>query len=102
MSARTFALPKYRQIAELIVRDIASGRLNDGERLPPERKMAADMGLSVGARRKALSDLEARSLLERVQGSGNSIRSKQKLDGIYAFFSVGAGRGGANLQRPNS
>ena len=37
-------LPLYLQVAELVVRDIAAGRLIDGERLPPEREMAAQVG----------------------------------------------------------
>ena len=48
------ALPLYQQIAELLIRDIAAGRLIDGERLPPERDMAAELGIAVGTLRKAL------------------------------------------------
>lgn len=82
----THALPKYVQIAEMLIREIASGRLVDGTRLPPERDMAVDLGTSVGTLRKALSDLEGRGLVDRVQGSGNYIRSKAEATGIYAFF----------------
>ena len=40
------SLPIYVQITELLVRDIAAGRLIDGEKLPPERDMAASMGIN--------------------------------------------------------
>ncbi len=80
------ALPKYVQTAEMLIREIAAGRLQVGERLPPERAMAAELGLAVGTLRKALADLEARGLLERRQGSGNYIRSGAEDAGIYAFF----------------
>ena len=50
------ALPIYVQIAELLTRDIVAGRLIDGERLKPEREMAAELGVSVGTLRKALRD----------------------------------------------
>ncbi|MEM6823977.1 MAG: GntR family transcriptional regulator [Pseudomonadota bacterium] len=80
------ALPKYVQTAEMLIRDIGSGRLSDGERLPPEREMAADLGLSVGTLRKALSSLEEKGLLERIHGSGNYIRARADASAIYAFF----------------
>ena len=67
------ALPKYVQTAELLIREIAAGRLPDGARLKPERDMAVDLGVSVGTLRKALDDLTEKGLLDRVQGSGNYI-----------------------------
>ena len=71
------ALPLYIQISELLIRDIASGRLNDGERLPPEREMAARLEIAVGTLRQALQVLTEKGLIERIQGSGNYIRAKQ-------------------------
>jgi GntR family transcriptional regulator len=80
------ALPRYQQISELLIRDIAAGRLLDGARLPPEREMAADLGVAVGTLRKALQDMASKGLLERVQGSGNYIRAHNDVDSIYALF----------------
>ena len=80
------ALPRYLQLAETLTRDIAAGRLVDGERMAPEREMAAGMGLSLGTVRKALGELAARGLLTRVQGSGNYVRSGAEAAGIYALF----------------
>jgi DNA-binding GntR family transcriptional regulator len=37
------ALPVYLQISEMLIREIGTGRLRDGERLPPEREMAASL-----------------------------------------------------------
>ncbi len=84
--ATTGALPLYQQISELIIRDIAAGRLIDGERLPPEREMAAQLGIAVGTLRQALSDLAARGMLARVQGSGNYVRAKPNPESVYALF----------------
>ena len=86
MAAAKAALPIYMQTAEMLIRDIASGRLIDGERLPPERDMASDLGVAVGTLRKALDDLSDKGLLERVQGSGNYVRHNPKAAGVYAFF----------------
>ena len=79
-------LPRYVQLAELLIRDIDTGRLMDGERLPPERRMAADLRTSVGTLRKALRVMEEKGLLRRVQGSGNYIQRKSGPGGTYAMF----------------
>ena len=44
--------------------------LEDGGRLPPERDLALSLGLSRGALRKALADLEAEGVLWRHVGKG--------------------------------
>ncbi|MBD8890641.1 GntR family transcriptional regulator [Roseibium litorale] len=88
------ALPIYVQISELLIRDIAAGRLIDGERLPPERDMAASLGISVGTLRKALAELTHKGLLERVQGSGNYIRQQPQTDSVYAMFRLELLEGG--------
>lgn len=88
------SLPVYLQISEMLIRDIGSGRLRDGERLPPERDMAASLSISVGTLRKALGELEKQSLLERVHGSGNYVRASGNPSGVYAFFRLELEEGG--------
>ena len=88
------ALPRYVQISEMLIREIAAGRLSDGVRLPPEREMAAAQGVSVGTLRKALDILEKKGLLERVQGSGNYVRARGDVPSIYAFFRLERPEGG--------
>jgi len=91
------ALPLYLQISEMLIRDIAAGRLVDGARLPPERDLARSLDTSVGTLRKALSELENTGLLDRRQGSGNYIRSKATPEGIYALFRLELVGGGGGL-----
>ncbi len=86
MGTEAYALPKYVQASETLIREISAGRLRDGERLAPEREMAARMGIAVGTLRKALSELENRGLVERIQGSGNYVRHRPEASGLYAFF----------------
>ncbi len=88
------ALPLYVQTAELLIRDIQSGRLLDGERLPPEREMAKGLGIAVGTLRKALEELDAKGLLDRRQGSGNYVRAARDPVGVYAFFRLELHEGG--------
>ncbi len=94
MSTEAYALPKYVQASETLIRDISAGRLRDGERLAPEREMAARMGIAVGTLRKALSELEERGLVERIQGSGNYVRHRPEASGLYAFFRLERLEGG--------
>lgn len=92
--AQPGSLPLYQQIAELLIRDIAAGRLIDGERLPPERDMAQSMGIAVGTLRQALKSLTEKGLLDRVQGSGNYIRAKADAASVYALFRLERVEGG--------
>ncbi len=94
VSQNPSGLPLYVQISELLIRDIASGRLIDGERLPPEREMSENLGISIGTLRKALADLESKGLLERVQGSGNYIRSGGDQTSVYGMFRLELPSGG--------
>jgi GntR family transcriptional regulator len=93
MSSR-YALPLHQQTSEMLIREMAAGRIIDGEKLPPEREMAAGLGIAVGTLRKALADLEQKGLLERVQGSGNYIRSRPDVESIYAMFRLELVAGG--------
>ncbi|WP_415404272.1 GntR family transcriptional regulator [Tateyamaria sp. SN3-11] len=88
------SLPIYVQIAELLTRDIVAGRLIDGERLPPERDMAGELGVSVGTLRKALRDMGEKGLVESVQGSGNYIRAGGDTGTVYAMFRLELLEGG--------
>jgi len=92
--ARTHALPLFLQISELLIRDIAAGRLLDGEKLPPEREMAAQMGIAVGTLRQSLKELTAKGMLVRVQGSGNYIRAQTGADSVYALLRIELASGG--------
>ncbi|GGG09010.1 GntR family transcriptional regulator [Rhizobium wenxiniae] len=86
MQQTSGSLPIYLQITELLIRDIASGRLIEGEKLPPEREMSEKLGIATGTLRKALAELQSRGMLERVQGSGNYVRAVSDPKSIYAMF----------------
>ena len=42
------AMPRYRALAEAIRLDIAAGQLKEGERLPPQRRLADALGVTIG------------------------------------------------------
>jgi DNA-binding FadR family transcriptional regulator len=60
----------YRQIAEQIRALIASGEFPAGSRLPPERDLARQLGVSRPSVREALIALEVEGLVEVRIGSG--------------------------------
>jgi GntR family transcriptional regulator len=60
--------PAYAQIADWIDAAVASGRLSPGDRLPPERQLAASLGVSRMTLRQALASLERRGLVTRSIG----------------------------------
>ena len=79
---------KYAQIVEQIEHAIAEGRLAAGDRLPPERELAAEHGVSRMTVRQALQTLEARGLLRRTIGrSGGSFVARPKLERDLRTFS---------------
>ncbi|NIZ14255.1 GntR family transcriptional regulator [Phaeobacter sp. HF9A] len=94
---RPDALPIYMQLSELVIRDIAAGRLVDGQKLPPERDFAKTHGTTVRTLRKALAELEKKGLLERRQGSGNYIRAAGQVASVYSMFRLEHAEGGGGL-----
>lgn len=90
----TRPLPKSVQLSEMLIREIASGRIPDGSRLPAERQMSADLGVAMGTLRKALAILESKGLLARKQGSGNYVKVKTNVDSVYTFFRLELTEGG--------
>ena len=87
-------MPLHIQISELLTREIQAGILADGEKLPPERELAATLDVSVGTLRKALHELNDKGLLVRVQGSGNYINKKLDVENVYALFKLELHQGG--------
>ncbi len=88
------SLPLYVQISEVLIREIASGQLLDGERLPPERTLAKQHDTTVRTLRKALAILEKNGLIESIQGSGNYVRKTPDVASVYSMFRLELLRGG--------
>ncbi|MFC9894765.1 FadR/GntR family transcriptional regulator [Nocardia sp. NPDC127579] len=52
---------------------IINGELRAGDRLPPERELAASMNVSRSSLRQAMFELESKKLIERRQGRGSTV-----------------------------
>lgn len=67
--------PVYQQIEEQVADAIAAGALGAGDRLPPERDLAARLGVSRMTVRQAFDALARRDLVERGVGRGTFVSS---------------------------
>ncbi|MCD7817437.1 MAG: GntR family transcriptional regulator [Lachnospiraceae bacterium] len=63
----------YEKIKKRICRMIYEDIYQDGELIPPERKLSEELGVSRVTVRKALKLLEEEHVIERVQGSGTRV-----------------------------
>ena len=79
---------KYAQIIAEIEQAIVDGDLAPGDRLPPERALAEEHGVSRMTVRQALQSLEARGLLRRAIGrNGGSFVAQPKVERDLGTFS---------------
>ena len=76
-------VPIYSQVIHLIKLEILSGRLGDGDQLPPIRELAKILKLNPNTVAKAYYTLEEEGFIESKRGSGNWVNYKKaKLDSL--------------------
>ena len=63
------AEPTYRKVASALLEHIVTGRLQAGDRLPPELELARQFGVNRSTVREALRELDSAGLLGRRRGS---------------------------------
>lgn len=85
-TSAAYKMPLHLQVSDMLAREIQSGILINGEKLAPERQMAAGLSISVGTLRKALHELEQKGMLQRIHGSGNYVHHNTDAENIYALF----------------
>ncbi len=64
--------PPYEQVREQIRRQVESGELAPGTKLPPVRRLAADLGLATNTVARAYRDLEGLGVIE-TRGRAGSV-----------------------------
>ena len=64
-------------IADAIAADLATGRLKVGDRLPPQRQLAWQLGVTLGTITRAYQEAERRGLLAGEVGRGSYLRSPE-------------------------
>jgi DNA-binding transcriptional MocR family regulator len=68
--------PRYLAIAEQLARDLETGRLKPGDRLPTHRDLAWKLGVTVGTITRAYAEAERRGLIAGEVGRGTFIRDR--------------------------
>ncbi|MEM7442513.1 MAG: FadR/GntR family transcriptional regulator [Pseudomonadota bacterium] len=92
---------KADRVAQTVTEMIADGTLSPGERLPGERQLAEEMGVSRVSVRAALQQLKAQGMVTSVQGGGTRVASasapldaglavllREKLDNLHDLAEI--------------
>jgi GntR family transcriptional regulator len=75
------SVPVFQQVIQAIKLEILSGRLQNGDQLPPIRELAKILKLNPNTVAKAYYTLEEEGFIESKRGSGNWVNTKNmKLD----------------------
>lgn len=69
--------PLYLAIANSIAADVASGRLAEGERLPPQRDLASELNVALTTVTRAYTEAERRGLVSGEVGRGTFVLRKE-------------------------
>ena len=65
--------PPYEQLRRQLAELIQSAALAPGDRLPPLRQLAADLGLAVGTVARTYRELESAGLVSSRRGGGTRV-----------------------------
>lgn len=75
--------PKYLALVELLERDIQSGALKAGTKLPPQRELADFLDLSLSTVSRAFKLCEQKGLISASVGSGTFVSSDAAAESIF-------------------
>ncbi len=78
--------PLYRQIKDLILRDLELGAWGPGDSIPSESELAGRFGVSQGTVRKAVDEMAAENPLVRQQGKGTFVATHKDHGSFFRFL----------------
>lgn len=70
--------PIYLAIADALEADISTGALEQGDRLPPQRELAYQLGVTLGTITRAYSEAERRRLVKGETGRGTYVATESQ------------------------
>ena len=88
MQRSALAVPKYQMVFDALRRDIESGHLAAGARVPSESELVARFGASRITVGRAVRDLQQLGLVERRVGSGTYVRRPSPTAAAECTFGV--------------
>lgn len=77
---RNISKPIYKQLIDSILNDIRVGNLKPNDKLPTERELSKELGISRGTVKKVYKDLADNGVLEVIQGSGTYVSHHNTID----------------------
>lgn len=86
--------PKYLAIADAISSAVAEGALTPGDKLPPQRDLAYDLGVTLGTVTRAYSEARRRGLVGGEVGRGTYVQPAEDDPRPDGFISVATGKTG--------
>ena len=82
------AIPLYMQVKALLIDKISGGEWQPGKVIPSEISLAAELGVSQGTVRKAITDLVESNILRRKQGLGTFVSTHDSDRALFHFFHI--------------
>ncbi|MFG1293033.1 aminotransferase-like domain-containing protein [Xanthobacter versatilis] len=79
---------RYLQIVDLVAEAVAAGRLRPGDRLPPQRKLADQLGVDLTTVTRAYAEARRRNLIDAVTGRGSFIAVRREPSGPLLDLSM--------------
>jgi len=76
------ALPKYLALAQAIEEAINKGELKPEDKLPPQRRLADALRVTIGTISRAYSEAERRGLVTAKTGSGTYVRTNNNVNAV--------------------
>lgn len=103
MITRESVVPLYEQIRQRLLHDIDTGGLPPHGRLPSERRLVQELGVSRITVRRALGDLVREGYLYTVPGKGVFVEAREhpyELNALLSFSAAARSRGLVPASRP--
>ena len=85
-SLAEFSGSRYRAIASAIEADIQAGALLPGERLPPQRRLADALGVTIGTVTRGYAEAERNGWVTARVGSGTYVKSPNQVNVFSPTF----------------
>ncbi|MGF1628516.1 MAG: PLP-dependent aminotransferase family protein [Kiloniellaceae bacterium] len=83
--------PRYLAIADALARDITTGKLKAGTRLPTHRDLAWHLGVTVGTVSRAYAEAERRGLTSGEVGRGTFVNVPAQADQLHRWHDAPPG-----------
>ncbi len=76
--------PIFKQMMEILTRDIVSGKRRPGEKMPTVRELALDAGVNPNTVQKTYNEIESQGLIVTRRGDGSYITTDSELVSVLA------------------